>query len=347
MHDCSSMGTLSALHLKGTLITLEHLGLDLDRVLAACSLTRAAFDNPFARFRVDVEHRLWAAIEQEARDPAFGLRVGEEFVRRGRYELDIYLALHSGTTRLAFQNVQLLVRLADDRGYIDVSESAGTARIGVRRDGGYPRATGALDTMFASASCLLHERLTGFRLQRVHFTRPRPPDPTRHRQLFGVEPRFDAPDNAIYFDAAWLDAPLQGADLALGEVLLRYAQGLAAHAPRLDPLLARVQHLVSSGLSGGDTSLASVARATGTSPRTLRRRLTLLGTSFQGVLDQARRDFAARYLLDEQASVADVAERVGFASVSAFQRAFQRWFGQAPSSYRARHRGSITERPAE
>ena len=347
MDDSSSMGTLSALHLKGTLTTLEQLGLDLDRVLAACGLARASFDNPFARFRVELEHRLWAAIVRQTGDPAIGLCVGEEFVRRGRYELDIYLALNSGSTRLAFQNIQPLVRLADDRGHIDVSQDAEGARIGVRRDGGYPRAAGALDTMFSCAAHLLHQRLDGFRLQRVHFSRPRPADVSPYRSAFGVEPRFGAGDNAIYFDAAWMDAPLRGADLALGEILLRYARGLAAHAPRIDPLLARVQQVLSHALPQGDTSLASVARATGTSPRTLRRRLTSLGTSFQGVLDQVRRDFAAHYLLDDEASVADVAERVGFASVSAFQRAFQRWFGQAPSSYRARHRGELPGRPAQ
>ncbi|HEX6244311.1 MAG TPA: AraC family transcriptional regulator ligand-binding domain-containing protein, partial [Polyangiales bacterium] len=211
MQDASSMGTLSALHLKGTLVTLEHLGLSQDRVLAACGLTRAAFDNPFARFRVELEHRLWAAIEQDARDPAIGLRLGAEFVQRGRYELDIYLALNSRTPRLAFQNVQTVVRLADDRGYVDVSESAEGARVGVRRDGGYPRAAGALDTMFACAACFLHQRLPGFRLLRVHLSRPRPLDVAPYRHVFGVEPRFGALDNAIYFDAAWLDTPLMGA----------------------------------------------------------------------------------------------------------------------------------------
>jgi hypothetical protein len=44
------------------------------------------------------------------------------------------------------------------------------------------------------------------------------------------------------------------------------------------------------------------------------------------VLDGLRRDFADHYLREGSASVAEVAERLGFSSTSAFQR----WFGKPP-----------------
>ena len=338
MRDPKATGTLSALQFKSTLVTLERLGFALDPILLQCGLTRSAFDNPLARFGAELEHRLWAAIEHATNDPALGLRVGAEFARRGRYELDIYLALHSGTARQAFINLQPLVRLADDRGHIDVNEDAASVTLSVRRDGGYPRAPGALDVMFASCATLLSTRIDGFRLLEASLTRPAPRDARPYFETFGVLPRFGASINAMRFERWLFDVPLCGSDAALGEILLRYVAELVERAPRLDPLLSLVQSALSSGLVQGDTSLSSVARAAGMSPRTLRRRLSELGTSFQGVLDGLRRDFADHYLRDGSASVAEVAERLGFSSTSAFQRAFQRWFGKPPSVYRSEAR---------
>jgi AraC-like DNA-binding protein len=338
MHSPATVGTLSAQQLKGTFVTLQQLGVPIEPILASCGLVPASLDNPFARFGVDVEHRLWTAIERASGDPAIGLRIGTTFAKRGRFELDIFLALNSGTVRRAFLNLQPLVRLADDRGHVDVSEDAVNASIAIRRDGGYPRAAGAIDVMFSNATTLLFERVPDFRLTSVSFTRARPRDVRPYVEVFGLEPCFDAERNAIHFDRALLDAPLRGSDAALAEVLVRYAAHLAERAPSLDPLLSRVQSVLSSGLSLGKTSLSIVARATGTSPRTLRRRLASLDTSFQRVLDGLRRDMASHHLRDGSESVAQIGERLGFASTSAFQRAFQRWFGKPPSTYRSEAR---------
>jgi AraC-like DNA-binding protein len=338
MHSPEIIGTLSALQFRGTFATLQQLGVAIAPILASCGLGQDAFDNPFARYGTDLEHRLWMAIEQATGDPAIGLRIGTLFARQGRFEIDLYLAVNSGTLRQAIQNIEPLVRLADDRGHVEVSEDRDTGTIGIRRDGGYPRAAGAIDVMFANGMALFQDRVPDFRVTRISFTRPRPRDVKPYLDTFGIEPRFAAERNAISFDHALLDAPLRGSDAALAQVLLAYAAQLAEQAPRLDPLLSRVQSVLSNGLTLGETSLSVVARATGTSPRTLRRRLAQLDTSFQQVLDGLRRDIASHHLRDGSESIAWIAERLGFASTSAFQRAFQRWFGKPPSAYRSQAR---------
>ncbi len=105
-----------------------------------------------------------------------------------------------------------------------------------------------------------------------------------------------------------------------------------------DPLLSRVQRAVFAGFRTGHGGLPAVARATGMSIRTLRRRLTERGTSYQGLVDELRRDLACARLRHSDDSVARIADFLGFASVSAFQRAFQRWTGLTASSYRERER---------
>ncbi len=109
-------------------------------------------------------------------------------------------------------------------------------------------------------------------------------------------------------------------------------------APNSDPLLLRVQDALADAFRQGQARLPAVARATGMSTRTLRRRLSERGTSFQGLVDALRRELACERLRLTEDSVATIAELTGFASVSAFQRAFQRWTGLPASAYRERAR---------
>jgi len=70
------------------------------------------------------------------------------------------------------------------------------------------------------------------------------------------------------------------------------------------------------------------------SGRTLQRRLSDRGYSFQKVVDEARRELAERLLKGTEYPLAEVAFLTGFSEQSAFNRAFKRWAGQTPRSFR-------------
>jgi len=346
MRETSYTGNISATQLSSVVSALDALGIPKAPILRTAELEHAPIDELFARFPIDAEHRLWAAIEQHTGEPAIGLRGGVLFAHQGRHTVDLYLALNSGTPRAAFANVQRLARLTDDWGHLEVHEQGDLATVRVYRDGGIQRAHGAVDATFASATTLLADRLPGFCVRRVQLQRPRPERTQPYFEHYGVMPEFGAADNAVSFDRAWLDTPMRGSDGVLAEILLQQALSLLRETPSVHPLIARVQKVVLDGLARGATSLAIVAHATGISPRTLRRRLSALGVSFYELLDGLRRQLAGQYLRSGDASIANIAERLGFASVSAFQRAFQRWEHMPPSAYRRLARDGSSEPPA-
>jgi AraC-like DNA-binding protein len=80
--------------------------------------------------------------------------------------------------------------------------------------------------------------------------------------------------------------------------------------------------------------LAEVAAAQHISPRTLIRRLKRDGTSFQAILDDVRQTLSRDYLMNSDMSIARIAWRLGYQDPSNFSRAFHRWHGQSPRSYR-------------
>jgi AraC-like DNA-binding protein len=70
------------------------------------------------------------------------------------------------------------------------------------------------------------------------------------------------------------------------------------------------------------------------SPRTLQRRLRAEGTGYKELLDETRRELAAQYIRSSRYSINEITFLLGFSDVSNFSRAFKRWEGVSPSSFR-------------
>ena len=87
-------------------------------------------------------------------------------------------------------------------------------------------------------------------------------------------------------------------------------------------------------LAEGEPTLERAARAMHMSPRTLQRRLSLHGLSWQQWLDRCREQLANDYLEDPGLTLSDIALLLGFSEQSAFTRAYRRWTGLSPGRYR-------------
>ncbi len=96
-------------------------------------------------------------------------------------------------------------------------------------------------------------------------------------------------------------------------------------------------------LEGGRTEVAFASEMAGISTRTLQRRLTLCGSSYSQVLQEARFALACARLADPGLKVIDVAMMAGYESPQHFTRAFRQFTGVTPSQYRHHHFAGDTE----
>ena len=99
-------------------------------------------------------------------------------------------------------------------------------------------------------------------------------------------------------------------------------------------LADRVRRVVADTLGDGVPTLSAVASEMGLGPRTLQRRLSESGHSFQSIVDLARKELALKLLRETELSLAETAFLTGFSEQSGFTRAFKRWAGQTPRSHR-------------
>jgi AraC-like DNA-binding protein len=86
--------------------------------------------------------------------------------------------------------------------------------------------------------------------------------------------------------------------------------------------------------NGAHPDLALAAEIAGMSRRSLQRTLRLSGQSFSDVLQEARFEYARNLLADRSAKIIDVAMMLGYGSPQHFSRAFRRYTGVTPTSYR-------------
>lgn len=82
--------------------------------------------------------------------------------------------------------------------------------------------------------------------------------------------------------------------------------------------------------------MAGIAKALDMSEATLRRRLSLEGTSFSSLVEEVRFELAKRYLRDATLELPDVAVLLGYRQVADFDAAFKAWSnGLAPEAFRS------------
>lgn len=101
------------------------------------------------------------------------------------------------------------------------------------------------------------------------------------------------------------------------------------------PELASIRQTVAVLLKNGRPVLEEVARRLHVSPRTLQRRLSDHGLTHSKLVDDVRLSYATQWICGTRMPVAVIAERLGYADPGSFSRAFVRWTGVSPRTFRA------------
>lgn len=155
-----------------------------------------------------------------------------------------------------------------------------------------------------------------------------------HESHFGCPVHFGSDRDAVLVSEETLATPNKLGDETISQFFDRHLEAELAALADDAGLEQRVRMAVSQTLSEGVPTLSDIASSLGVSGRTLQRRLSEKGYSFQSLVDLARQELAEQLLRDTNYSLAEIAFLTGFAEQSGFTRAFKRWAGQTPRSYR-------------
>jgi AraC-like DNA-binding protein len=155
----------------------------------------------------------------------------------------------------------------------------------------------------------------------------------KHLQCFRCPVIFDQPSCQYRFSREELAEPLAEADANTARICEESCRELLNQMEIEDDIISRICHLLLS-TPGEFPKLDAVANKLSLGARTLRRRLNDLGTSYQRILDDVRRELAIEYLRTTNLTVQEIAELLGYSEVTNFRRAFMRWVELSPYQYR-------------
>lgn len=153
-------------------------------------------------------------------------------------------------------------------------------------------------------------------------------------EIMGDSIRIGHPWAGIRFDAALLKRPMITADAMMERLMRHYGDLRLAALPQQTSETEQLRREIARMLVKGEAGVERLARATGSSIRTLQRRLNSLGLSYSDLQDDVRKTLALNLLENQTLALAEVAFSVGYSDVSAFNHAFRRWVGCSPSDYR-------------
>jgi AraC-like DNA-binding protein len=179
-----------------------------------------------------------------------------------------------------------------------------------------------------------------FPTKRMIFTFPRPQYWRLYERMFNCPVEFGGETMEWHFDPAVLDRACPNANPITAQVCQQFCDRVLTETTG-GADLARQIRVVCFNSSQQFPPAREIADKLGLSLRTLHRRLSESGVSYQGIIDDLRRSIATEYLENTRLQIEEVAERVGFADATSFRKAFKKWTGHAPSVYR----GGLQEGP--
>lgn len=314
---------------------LEELGHPPATILQRACLPPALFDQEKILVTTEELFAFYRALSEVCEDPAIGLKLGTED-RSERYDPVAIAALCTRTFRDALQRLARYKQLTCPE-KIEMLERRNEYIVRFIWLLSHEQEPSILIDLCFAWIVSIARRGTGTSLspKRVELNRP-----VENREMyeshFQCPIQFRANQNRLVFHKADIDKPFLTQN---SELLAMVAPQLEAE---LDQQLAlkttadQVKSVLKRLLAGQRPGLQSVAQELRLSTRTLQRRLTDEGISFQQVMKEARRELATHYLLHSSLELSETAYLLGYEDTNSFFRAFHEWEGTSPGEWRTR-----------
>jgi len=295
---------------------------------------------------------LWRAVGETSSDPAIGLKLGAE-ARLERYDPAAIAAVCSQSFRDAVQRIAFYKKLTcpEEIRIRTVRDETSVEFAFIQAEGDEPDVL--VDICLSWIFSIGHRGTDGkVKPLRVELIRP-----VRHRQLFEAHfesrGRFKAERNALVFRSSDLDRPFTTHNEELLKIVGAQLETEVQARIGSSDIGEQVKQTLRHSLAGRRPTLQHVAEDLHLSVRTLQRRLTDAGITFQQLVEETRRELAHHYLKQSAVELNETAYLLGYEDANSFFRAFHVWEGTSPGEWRTQHRtremsarpGHITSSP--
>ena len=184
------------------------------------------------------------------------------------------------------------------------------------------------------------EMTSGYvRARKVHFRHQPLSPPEVYRRYFGCEVLFGESEDGVVYSEQDMTCPITDPDPTTYQTATSFID--TEFTRHLPPLPVQVRGLVIQSLCTAHCTNDDVAAKLKMHPRTLHRRLTAEGTTFQRIKDEVRRDAMLYYIQHTNLEFSSISEKLGFAEPSVLTRFCNHWLSASPTKLRNQARGPV------
>ena len=316
---------------------LRKHGRNVEAVLDEVGLNLRAVNREGGRIPWEAQAKLMDIAARELADDCYGLHLASKVDVRD-VGVIAYIGVASRTFGDALANLARYVQVFNEALRFDLSTEDGATIIGITAAD--PSLLHYRQQMEFGIGLLLNayrfftkQQVTPLEVRFVHGRRDGVREVSRY---FGCKVSYLRNRHQLVLKASDMAIPIPTADHRLLKILRAYGDSiLKQHGTREAGLLRKVEHQIMELLPKGAAKAKVIAAELGVSERTLTRQLAALGTSFNEVLDRLRKQTALKYVREADISLTEISFLLGYANQPAFNLAFKRWTGKAPSALRA------------
>lgn len=343
-----TLGTASIAAFRQYLRAAEHAGMDTEPLLHQCEMSRALLDTDDGRITGQQFQRFLRLVIDQSGNPVFGLQSGD-FVQPGSYSVLGYITMSCATLGEAVARIVPFEKLVGDMGTTKLSTANNhiTLTWHCQYEDSVVRPH-MVDNVFAS--WINYARWLADKPdaspEKITLRRPSPGRglESEYQQRWGCPVEFDTSADSITISADLLQTRLRQPDPMLRKTLEAHALNQLATLDDTEDLSVRVRQGIQHQLSQGVTRQDMVAESLGMTSRTLQRKLSKEGVSYQKLLDEVRQTMAEELLRESSLAIPEIAMRLGYSETTSFHRKFKLATGQTPGDFRLSDGQSPTSR---
>lgn len=162
-------------------------------------------------------------------------------------------------------------------------------------------------------------------------------EPSYHKAYQHLLPtiHFNQPTNQIRYKKQLLDLPIKMADpIAFKQALAQCEAEQLRFSEQIKDICLTVKAELNLNPQVGYPTFDEIANRLNMSSRTLRRHLSQVGSSYLQLLEEVQQKEAENLLLNSDMEIQEIALYLGYIQPTNFTRAFKKWTGQTPITFR-------------
>ncbi len=317
-----------------TLKIIESYGIDPTPLLAKLKINPQNITDANARFSYQKIDQLWFEASTIAADPCFGLRAAK-FWHPSQMGALGYAWLASDSLHTALDRFARYMSILTEGALLDIDITETTLSVHLQYKQVSRQQPTRTDSFMAMLLAMCRVNCGGdFQPLSIELTHDKPTNSSEFNLLFGCPIHFNAPENRFNVCKNLADRHLISANPRLAQLSDQVIMETLAKLDK-NNIIEKIKAEILNQLPSGKVTDLSIANALYISQRSFQRKLQQKGVKFKFLLSEIRAELAQQYIQDSNLSLLEIAFMLGFSDYSAFSRAFKRWTGQSPSTYRA------------